>query len=175
MVIYILLVLAVIILILLFAALFINKNYSIQREIIIDQSKEKIFNYVKHLKNQDNYSKWVMKDPDMNKDFKGTDGTIGFIYSWDGNKEAGKGEQEIKKIIEGESIEMELRFVKPFKAIGHASMTTHSISPDKTKVRWKMEGKQPYPLNLMNLFIDGILGKDMNESLNNLKVILENK
>lgn len=36
-----------------------------------------------------------MTDPNMRKNFKGTDGTVGFCYAWDGNKKAGKGEQEI--------------------------------------------------------------------------------
>lgn len=37
-----------------------------------------------------------MLDPNMEKEFKGTDGTVGFIYGWNGNKEGGEGEQEIK-------------------------------------------------------------------------------
>lgn len=54
-------------------------------------------------------------DPNMKKDFRGTDGTVGFVYAWDGNKKAGKGEQEIKKITEGERVDVEVRFEKPLK------------------------------------------------------------
>ena len=42
-----------------------------------------------------------MVDPDMKREFKGMDGTVGFIYAWNGNKRAGEGEQEIKTIEEG--------------------------------------------------------------------------
>ncbi len=48
---------------LLIMALFVKKEYTIEREITINKTKAEVFNYVKHLKNQDNYSKWVMQDP----------------------------------------------------------------------------------------------------------------
>ena len=36
-----------------------------------------------------------------------------------------------------------------------------------------MNGKSKYPLNLMNIFMDNMLGKDLETSLHNLKTILE--
>ncbi len=71
--------------VLLIVALFVKKEYTIEREITINKPKTEVFNYVKHLKNQDNYSKWVMQDPGMKKEFRGTDGTVGFVYAWDSN------------------------------------------------------------------------------------------
>lgn len=41
----------------------------------------------------------------------GTDGTIGFIISWNGNKNAGEGEKEIINIIDGKRIETQICFV----------------------------------------------------------------
>src|ERR1700712_4610257 len=95
-------------------ALFVRKDYTVEREITVNKPVEEVFNYVKYLKNQDNYNKWVMVDPGMKKQYKGTDGTVGFVYSWDSNKDAGKGEQEILKIVEGNRIDSEVRFEKPF-------------------------------------------------------------
>jgi hypothetical protein len=115
-----------------------------------------------------------MTDPGMKKDFKGTDGTVGFVYAWDSeNKNAGKGEQEIIKVDEGKSIDIEVRFEKPFAGIAHTPFTTESISPTQTKVLWGMEGKNPYPMNLMNVFMGNMLGKDLETSLKTLKGILE--
>lgn len=42
-----------------------------------------------------------MAGPDRIREYKGTDGTVGFIYSWSGNKDAGQGEKEIMNLIEG--------------------------------------------------------------------------
>jgi uncharacterized protein YndB with AHSA1/START domain len=157
----------------LIVALFVKKEYVIEREVTINKPKEQVFDYVKHLRNQDNYSKWVRMDPNMKKDFRGTDGTVGFVYAWDGNDDAGKGEQEIKNIKEGERVDVEIRFEKPMEGIATAPIITEAISPNQTKVKWGMAGKSNYPMNFMNLFMDGILGKDIEASLNSLKGILE--
>lgn len=76
-----------------------------------------------------------MMNPDMKREFTGIDGTVGFI-AWNGNKQAGEGEQEIKAIDEGKSIEMEIRFVRPMAEIAHAKMTTESLTDNQTKVIW---------------------------------------
>ena len=164
---------AILIAIPLIVALFVKKDYVIEREVTINKPKEQVFDYVKHLRNQDNYSVWVRMDPNMKKDFKGTDGTVGFVYAWDGNKDAGKGEQEIKSIKEGERLDVEIRFEKPMQSVATAPIVTEAISPDQTKVKWGMAGKSNYPLNFMNLFMDGILGKDLEKSLTTLKGVLE--
>lgn len=159
---------------LLIIALFVKKEYAIEREIVIEKPKQEVFDYLKFLKNQDNYSKWVMTDPSMKKDFTGTDGTVGFIYAWDStNKNAGKGAQEIKAIDNGNRLDIEIRFEKPFVGIAYVHQTTESVSENQTNVRWGMKGESNYPMNLMNLFMDSLLGKDLDESLNTLKGVLE--
>ena len=170
----ILLVFVIIIGVVLIIALFIKKEYSIQREITISKPNQQVFDYIKHLKNQDQYSKWVMTDPAMKKDFKGTDGTIGFVYAWDSNnKQAGKGQQEIVNIKEGQQLDIEVRFEKPFKSTARTPFITEATSANQTKVTWGMVGKSAYPMNVMNLFMDKMLGKDLEVSLTNLKTILE--
>lgn len=169
----ILLVLAIIVAIPLIIALFVKKEYTIKREITINKPKQQVFDYIRHLKNQDNFSKWVMTDPNMKKEFRGTDGTVGFVYAWNGNDKAGQGEQEIKDIKEGEKLDIEVRFERPMKSTAKTPFVTEAVTPDQTKVVWGMEGKSSYPLNFMNLFMDKMLGNDIEESLANLKGILE--
>jgi hypothetical protein len=158
---------------LLIAALFVKKEYSIEKEIIIDKPNDEVFNYVKFLKNQNYYSKWVMTDPDKKTYFKGIDGTVGFVYGWSGNNKAGEGEQEITKIVNGQQIRTEVRFVRPFAGVSQIHMLTEPVSGNQTKVTWGMDGQNKYPMNLMNSFISGLLGKDLEVSLNQLKNILE--
>ncbi len=159
---------------LLIAALFVRKQYTIAREVVINQPPSEVFAYLKHLKNQEHYSKWVRTDPQMKKEYRGTDGTVGFVYAWDGNDKAGQGEQEIKKIIEGERLEVEVRFVRPFAGVAHTPFTTEALTPHQTKVTWGMTGANPYPFNLMHLAMDQLLGKDLEISLATLKTVLEN-
>jgi hypothetical protein len=169
----ILLVIAGIIALLLIIALFMKKEYYVQREISISAPLQKTFDYIKQLKNWDNFSKGAMEDPDRKREFKGTDGTVGFIYAWNGNKKAGEGEKEIKVIVEGKTMEWEIRFVRPFTAIGYTKMVTESISDNQTKVMLSNSSKIKYPLNIMVPMVEKMLPKDMDTSLLSLKSILE--
>lgn len=169
-------VIAIIIAIPLVVALFVKKDYVVEREIIINKPKAEVFEYIKFLKNQDNYSKWNMMDPDMKKTYQGTDGTIGFISAWESKMEnVGAGEQEIVNMIDGERIDMKLRFKVPFEAQNDAYMITEDMSNNQTKVKWGFKGAFPYPFNLMGLFMDmeKAVGGDLEVGLQNLKNLLE--
>jgi len=154
-------------------ALFVPKQYAIEREKIINTPKHEVFDYIKFIKNQEQYSKWVKTDPEMKVTLTGTDGNIGFIYAWDGNKKAGAGEQEITGVTDGERITTEVRFLRPFKGVAHIYMTTEAVTEHSTKVTWGMTGTSSYPMNLMTAMMKGVLAKDIDISLNDLKQILE--
>ena len=155
------------------AALFIKREYTVERNITINRHNNEVFNYIKILKNQDQYNKWVMVDPNMKKELRGTDGTVGFVYAWNGNDQAGQGEQMIKSIEEGKRLDTELHFIKPFEGRATTFVITEPLTENQTSVRWSMSGKSNYPMNFMNLFMEGLLGKDMDKSLITLKSNLE--
>jgi hypothetical protein len=169
----ILLIVAGIIALLLIIALFMKREHYVNRGIIINAPRQKVFDYLKLLKNQEKFNKHAMAGPDRKREFKGTDGTVGYIYAWSGDKNAGKGEKEIKNIIEGKRIETEIRFVKPMAAIATIIMETESLSDDQTKVYWSNAGKLKYPLNIMIPMVEKSVAKDMDISLSTLKNILE--
>ncbi len=161
---------------LLIAGLFVNKNYAVEREIVINKPKAEVFDYIKHLKNQKNFSVWAKKDPSAKIEYKGIDGQIGFISTWESkDDEVGKGEQEIVKIVDGARIDLKLRFKIPFEAEDDAYFITESVSDTQTKVKWGFKGSMNYPMNLMLLFMDmeEMLGKDLEGGLKNLKAVLE--
>src|SRR5690349_9246218 len=100
----ILLSVAGVIALLLVVALFIKRQHYVNREIIINAPRQKVFDFLRLIKNQERFNKWARTDRDR-KEARGTDGTVGFIYSWSGNKSAGQGEKEIINIVEGQRIE----------------------------------------------------------------------
>ncbi len=75
----ILLRIGMIVLIALIVALFLSNTYVVKKSITINQPKTEIFNYIKYLKNQNEYSKWAKMDTGMQKVFSGTDATTGFL------------------------------------------------------------------------------------------------
>ena len=157
-------------------ALFLPTQFRVKRSAMIEQPVDTVFQYVKQLKNQTNYSVWSMRDPAMQKDYKGEDGTVGFVASWSSDKkDVGVGEQEIKAIVENERLDFELRFFKPFKGTDAAYMTTTPVTDTETKVVWGFEGHMTYPMNLMLLFMnmEKMIGGDLQTGLDNLKGVLE--
>lgn len=170
----ILIVLAIIIAIPFIIALFVDNNYTVERQITINKPKEEVFNYIKYVKNQNKFSVWSNIDPNMKQEFRGTDGTVGFVSAWDSEDSGvGKGEQEIVGIKENERVDFQLRFIKPFESNAPAYMTTEG-NGQQTIVKWGFNGNNKYPFNFMNLFMESMIGKDLQTGLNNLKNIMEN-
>ena len=159
----------------LISALFIKKEYKIEKEISINRPKQPVFDYIKYLKNQPEYSYWATLDTNMKVTYTGTDATVGFISAWKGNKEAGSGEQEIVKIEDGKQVDYALRFKEPMESNLSAYMATDSTGPGTTRVRWALYGTSKYPMNLMNPFMDGLMSDDLNIGLANLKRKLESR
>lgn len=156
------------------AALLAPKEMFIECSVAINKPKQQVFEYIRHIKNQDYYSVWNMSDPNKRTTYTGTDGQSGFIYTWDSdNKNTGAGAQEIKNIVPGESIICELRFERPMKNVAQSIMTTQSVTPTQTKVSWKFEGPTKFPMSIMTPIFRNMLGKDMQTGLDNLKAILE--
>jgi hypothetical protein len=169
-------VLLAIITLILFLGLIAPKNYEVNRSIIIDKPLSDVFHYLKLIKNQNDWSPWKKKDPNMTQTFEGTDGEVGFVSKWEGNKDVGTGEQEILSIVENESIVTELRFLKPWKSQSTGYLKVEEISTNETKVIWGFSGRNPFPFNIFMLFFnfEKAVGKDFEEGLNSLKEQLEN-
>lgn len=169
----ILLIIAGIIALLLIIGLFMKREHYVKRDITIHAPCQKVFDFLKLLKNQEKFNRWAKTDPGRKEEFKGTDGTIGFIYAWSGNKNAGVGEKEIINIIEGKRIETEIRFVKPMSTKASVVMETEPLADNETKVYLSNAGRLNYPLNLFIPMFEKMFAKEMDSSLATLKNILE--
>lgn len=152
----------------------VPREFTVEREVTINRPRGEVFDYLKHLRNQDQWSKWARLDPAMKRSYRGTDGTVGFVSAWDSESEyVGQGEQEIKQIWEGERLDVEIRLLKPFQASNPAYTTTDTVSEGVTRVRSVYLGKFNYPMNLLCLTVGEKIGADMAEGLTTLKGVLE--
>jgi hypothetical protein len=151
------------------------KTYDVSRSVEIAKPKVEVFNYLRLLKNMDEWSPWAKKDPKMEKKFTGVDGEVGAQSFWNGNKQVGEGEQEIKKIISGDRIESELRFLKPFKSISDCYTKVEDVSNGNTKVTWGFSGTNKFPMTIFSLFksMDSMVGPDFEQGMASLKEVLE--
>lgn len=162
-------------LILILAAIAPNK-YNVSRSIVINRPLAEVFQYLKYIKNQDYWSPWKSRDPDMKQTFTGEDGHIGFISAWESDhKNVGAGEQELTKIENNSRIETELRFFKPWKSVSYGYFETYEQKDGQTKVVWGFHGNNKFPMSIFMLFfnMDKAVGKDFEEGLHKLKEVLE--
>lgn len=156
------------------AAAFVPQSFTVEREVTINRPRREVFDYLKHLKNQEQWSKWARLDPAAKRSYRGTDGTVGFVAAWEsGRPEVGVGEQEIKAIRDGERLDVEIRISQPCQAANPAYTLTESVSEGVTRVKSVYLGKMNYPLNLLCLSVQEKIGQDMAEGLSTLKGVLE--
>jgi uncharacterized membrane protein len=154
--------------------LFVKKDYKVTKEIVINKPAATVYDYVSKLKNQNNYGVWFKQDTAMKIAYTGTDGTVGFSSEWE-SKKMGNGKQTITKLTPNESVETNMVFKSFIDFKSDAQMSTAKVTDSTTKVTWTMSGKNPYPFNVMSLFMsmDDAVGKDYTEGLANLKKVLE--
>ncbi len=152
------------------------KEMTIEKNVSINKNINEVFDYLKQTKNQENFSVWNMKDPNKKTAFSGVDGTKGFIYSWDSkDKNVGAGSQEITNISEGERIDYQLRFIRPMQNTGSSSFVLNKIDENNTSVIWLFQSPTKFPMSLFAPIFKNMLGKQLSQSLQNLKGLLEKK
>jgi hypothetical protein len=92
------------------------KSIVIEKKVTIGASKQEVFDMVKYLNNFPKWSPFLVQDPTQKYQVKGTDGTVGAQYHWEGNKGKDLGYQEIVKIEELNYIGKKCDIQKPFVA-----------------------------------------------------------
>lgn len=160
---------------LLIVAMIIPKDFTISVSTTINKPQAVVFDYVKMIKNQEKYSVWVMKDPNVKIEYTGIDGTVGFKSSWESlDDNVGVGSQQITKITD-DRIDVDLHFEKPMKGDNKAATIAEALSDNQTKLTSEFYVHSDYPMNLMSFVFKDFIKKDQAQNLANVKKILESQ
>ena len=166
--------LGVLIALVLLLGLIVPRDINVERDIVIEASKEKIFPHVQYFAKRDAWYPWNEADPDMKKSSEGTDGEVGAIWRWDGNKEVGAGRQILTGIQPNDRVESDLIFTEPYESEAKTYVQLDEVEGG-TKVSWGFDATMPYPFNVMQLFMGAdAVGADFTKGLTMLKEIVEN-
>jgi hypothetical protein len=163
-----------VIVLVLFIALFTKKDYTIQREVVVNKPNQPVYDYTKMFQNQVEFNAWLKMDPDTKTEIRGTDGTVGSVYAWQSEK-IGTGEQTTVAMENGRSIDYDLYFKEPMEGHAKNRMTFESIANNQTKIISKFDGRTPYPFNVMHWFMDmdKMIGDNIQSELNDIKSHME--
>jgi hypothetical protein len=117
------------------------------------------------------WSPWEGLDTDLTRTYGGSEKGVGARYAW-----AGKKSGEGSMIITGatpDRIDIDLHFVKPFKA-NNTAVFRFDAEGNATRVSWTMSGTRNMLLAIMGkLFFDAMIGKDFEKGLAKLKSVVE--
>jgi hypothetical protein len=166
--------LAAIIVLILIVAAFTEKSYTIQREALINRPVDAVYEYVRMNEHQTDYNSWYRMDPNTKSELRGVDGELGSVWAWE-SAETGTGYQTIVGLTPNEKIDFEITFIKPLEGKASNTVEFKSIDSTQTKVVNTFSSSMPYPMNIMLLCMnmDEMMGKEMQNGLNNMKQILE--
>lgn len=151
-----------------------SDNYLVERSSTIQSPASTVYRHIIDLRKMERWSPWERLDPDMTKTYSGAEIGVGSRYSWAGNRKVGEGSMEITGASENERVDIDLEFLKPFKA---QNKTWLSLEPqgDSTRVTWAMSGEKTFMTRVMSIFksMDAMIGPDFEAGLANLKEIVE--
>jgi hypothetical protein len=149
-------------------------TFSLVRSADLRASPERVFLEINDFKNWAHWSPWDAMDPNMQRNYTGPASGKGAKYAWIGNKKVGEGNMEITRSVPSTSMQLDLHFLKPFKA---NNVTEFKLTPISggTNINWEMRGPLNLMMKVMHMFMDmdGMVGKDFEKGLANLKATVE--
>jgi hypothetical protein len=155
-------------------ALFIPRTYTVSVSETINKPAQEVYDYIRILDNQKNYSVWVMEDPNLHPEIIGTDGTVGATQKWNStNENVGEGSQTISALTP-DRMDVDLHFIRPFEGTAKAAYLFKPASENQTVLTAEFYSNSPYPMNLPSyLFGKKMIAEAQTTNLQNVKRILE--
>lgn len=163
--------------VLLVIAAFQPKKWALERSILIDAPREKVWEIVSDLNRYNEWNPYARIEPEARITVNGPAATIGSSYAWDGNQ-SGAGRMTTAHIEAGQRIDFKLEFTRPMASVAQASFIVGN-QEGPTKMTWVMEGQHEGVPGLIaraiHLFLDmdAMVGKDFEAGLALLKTIAE--
>ncbi len=146
---------------------------ALSRSIEVNAAPIDVAPYAEDLKHFVEWSPWRDIDPDLTQTWSESTTGIGAWYAWTGNDDVGEGKQTITELGEGKVVH-DLHFIRPFE--DHATSTiTWTGNADTTTITWAFEQQAGLGTKAANLVLDieGMLGKDYEKGLADMKPLVE--
>lgn len=156
----------------LLVALFVKKQYTITREMIVGNSVGGVYSFVRFHKNQKYDNHWSSLDPDTTIKINGDrDGQVGSIpYFESHNRKVGAGEWDDATLIDNEQMKLELRLLSPYQFTASARFNFEPADGKRIQLIWEYKSGMNWP-NVTVLFMDmdKIGGNDIEATLIKIK------
>jgi Polyketide cyclase / dehydrase and lipid transport len=149
-------------------------EYLVQRETVVDAPRRAVYEQLVDFHRWTAWSPWEDVDPDMDRSYAGSEHGPGATYAWSGNRKAGAGRMVITEVVPDERVDIDLHFLKPFKADNRIVL---QLDPqgEATRITWSMVGRRTFMTRVMGIFtsMDTFVGKDFDKGLAQLTALVE--
>lgn len=150
----------------------------VEREIVINAPQDEVFALIDDFNDWDQWSPWAAIDPDAEYELTGEG--IGQKMTWRSeHPKVGNGSQTITELRAPDRLITALEF--DGMGVATATFTLSPADGGGTKVNWALDTnmREGVPLMMqpvgpyMGFFMDGMVGKDYEQGLANLKEVAE--
>ena len=119
----------------------------VRESLIMDVPADKAYACVADFRRWDDWSPWIMHEPNAPVKYDGQAGQAGSSMSWDG-KHIGAGTLTHAKLQQDKTIDSRIEFLRPFRSTATISWT---FTPQQqgTEVAWTMKSKMPILFRFM--------------------------
>jgi hypothetical protein len=149
-------------------------DFEVVRSTRISAPAERIHGLIDNFRAWRSWSPWEDLDPELRREYSGSESGVGARYAWEGNRKAGKGSMEIVGSTP-ERVDVRLTFERPWKATNAVSFMLAPAGDGETDVTWRMTGTQRGFAALFGKLIsmDRMVGKDFEKGLTRMKSAAE--
>ena len=163
----------VLVLVLVAVAYVLPRKITVERGVTINAPANTIFPFVNSLKENEKWSPWLDRDPDVQLTYEGPEAGVGNKLTWaSDHPQVGSGSNVITASIRNERIETALDFGDMGTAV---AWVTFDAQGDATLVKWGFTadmGLNPIA-RWMGLMMDKWVGADYENGLSRLKILVE--
>lgn len=145
--------------------------YHIESAIEIDATADVVLAHLDNFEKWPAWSPWLYMEKTAHLDYRGIAGTVGHGYDWQGTL-VGAGGMTMTGYSPSQ-LHMDLVFLKPFKSRANVRFDIETMSPERTRVTWHMDGTLPFFLFFMTGMMKAMIRADYDRGLKLLKDIVE--
>jgi uncharacterized membrane protein len=143
--------------------LFISPEYKLARSVEINVPAHIVYEQVTDLHQWENWAVWWKNDTSMITNYSGAERGLGAKMIWT---------SDVVRDGDLEIIECSSQAIKTKLAWGNGSWHFEETE-NGTNVTWSMNGKMPFLMRFMTMFIEDMVGPDFEKGLTGLKELCE--
>lgn len=152
--------------------MFLPGTFKVTRSAVVGAAADKVYPLIAEPRRWKDWSVWNRRDPGMTITYSGPESGVGAMWEWK-SKSEGDGRMTFTAAEPGRRAAFDLFFPD----FGTTSRGELLLTPEGsgTRITWTMNGdmgKNPL-LHWMALMMDGMVGKDFEAGLSNLKTLAE--